>query len=208
MAVSQLINHLAEIVYQLGDRHSKVSFDEFEDDAIEYYGLHLPLALATYENQLIALKRDGKAFALYDEEYPFLVGIDGLSVEAFMTTYLPRNEKAPYHAKLKRAAIDIAWDFGELYFTHGQAGRRTIEVVFSNGKEEITKSLNLVKRGIWYTEKAMIEEVFRNEMEAKVFDRLSGWLQDSIAYMAIPDMYSFNRTPAFKTHLEQYDRPI
>ncbi|MEL6973404.1 MAG: hypothetical protein AAFO02_24820, partial [Bacteroidota bacterium] len=112
---------IEKIVSETIDRHASVRAEDFDEDEIELYDLHLPFAVAPQNGNVAALimDRSTKQYRYYEEEYPFLKSINGLPVVDFLEQYAYRRKTAPAAAKLYDGVKDLR-DIGELFFKQGE----------------------------------------------------------------------------------------
>ncbi|MEM7656377.1 MAG: S41 family peptidase [Bacteroidota bacterium] len=200
--VQALSQHLGKILYAIGDRHCKVEFEEFEEDTIVGWERYFPAGLARYEDQLAVLQRSNRAFTWYAPNYPYLKNINGQPWEEFLAQYAPRHQLAPREARISRAAETLR-DLGELYVLNGIKDT-TVRLQLTNGQKDTSLTLPLIAKRQWYISKADHWWLLQRDLEAGNYAVTARWLEDSIAYLILPDMYDPEDEPAYFQFLENH----
>lgn len=202
ISILELNHHLSKILYQIGDRHSRIKYEGLDTDTIAQAQLCFPFLLANHNGQLLALLKEKGKYRIYNEDYPYLKSINGLSCSEFIDKYLTKHSKAPLEAKLTRSAEDIN-DYGEVLYMNNEFNIKEVRVVLTDGQQDKTLTLPLGKYKGRYKSIANIKDRFEDFIDEEQYDSLSFWINDKIAYTAIPRMYAFDRTPEFEAHLKR-----
>lgn len=194
ISVDELTNELSKIISKIDDRHSSIKNMSFNADNYKKYDLKLPFGLAPLNEKLVAVQQNLKSndYAYYNNTYPYIKSINGMSIEKLIDTYNYRDEKAPKQAKLTRGG-DAIQDYGALLFKNNMVCPDSIQVVFSNGKIDKIESLQLTTNKRGYNSKLSIEhfKFIRNVRETKQFNGLSKILNNNIGYIKIPMMFHY-----------------
>lgn len=191
------------------DRHANIRMDDFEEDDVELFNLHFPFFTAPLDGKAAALqyKRAEKAFDYYDPKYPFVKRINGMEVKDFLAKYAYRRNNCPAEARLQSGLRDLR-KMGELYYKQGEFEQREVEVEFTNGKRDKTMRFPLSERKhTWFdvgSYSSDIELMMRIWQGKPVdFQKLHKWLGDSIAYLGIPEMVSYEDYPELEGFLDK-----
>ncbi|MGK6351338.1 S41 family peptidase [Parapedobacter sp. DT-150] len=202
--VNKLANEMAKIMAEIGDRHSSIKNEAFNDIGHKTYGLKLPFGVATLNGKIIALKKDEKSetYSYYYRSYPFLKSIDGVAIETLINTYNYRDKKAPAQAKLSRGSSTIQ-NYGALLFANDTACPDSIKVVFGDGSVEKTEIFLLTKENKGYTSK--LSEAYAintDKLSEGNFNGLSKIVGDNIGYIIIPQMYDYDEVAGLENFIK------
>ena len=197
---------LEKIISNIIDRHANVRMENFEEDDYELYSLHLPFAVSSLGNKIVALSynRTIKAYEYFDQSYPCLKEIDGVDIKDFLNKNAHTRKLSPKKAKQLDELKDLR-DIGELYFKQGKTNLTDVEVTLTNGKTDKNLVLPLSNKRNWYFDigSTSFNRDYRNFGRDENFElsKLDKWLKDSIAYLAIPSMVSYEETPRLEPYL-------
>lgn len=206
--ISFLAFEMEKVIAKTLDRHANIKMDDFEEDEVELFNLYCPFGTAPLNGKVVALQFDRltKTFSYYNAKYPVLKTIDGVRVKDFLAKYAYRRNKSPEEGRLFDGLRDLC-KIGELYFKNGDFEKREVEIVLTNGRKNKKLVLPLDERKhSWWdmhsysSNRELMSKIWR----AKPFDfeQLYRWLPDSIAYLGIPDMLSYEDYPEFERFLE------
>lgn len=205
--VYELAYAIEKIVSELIDRHASVKMKNFDEDKIEMFDLHFPFSLAPFQGQVVALKRnkETKQYEYYAKKYPFVKQINGIPTIDFIEQYAYKRKQSPTLAKLYDGTKDLR-DIGELFFKQGQPAPEELNIVLSNGTKDKTYTLPLSKKkkrwaNIGHVQDyALIKAIYFDEPFD--FNKLDKWLTDSIAYLQLPGMLSYEGFPTLESHIQ------
>lgn len=196
-----------KIIAETVDRHANIRMDKFDEDDYEMYNLHFPYALSHLDGNivLLSMNRSIKQFEYAFKDYPFLKSINGVAVHSFLDQYAYRRKKTPMPAKLTDGVRDLR-DIGELYFKQGVSKMDSMRLVLTDGKNDKSLTVPLSDRKNRWFDKGNLwaKRNFRGFEREQDFDlnNLDKWLADSIGYLGIPSMASFEEMPKLDTYLE------
>ncbi|MEM6264802.1 MAG: S41 family peptidase [Bacteroidota bacterium] len=208
MPVYQLAYMLERVIAATIDRHASVKMEDFEEDEFKWFGLHLPFAVAPLDGKIVALTRDkaAKGYRYYLPEYPYLKSINGIPIPEFLERYAYRRKNAPAAAKLSDGAQDLR-DIGELFFKQGELSHEDLTLVLTNGKQDKKLTLPFSERKHRWNNIGHLQD--RSLLKAIYFEEefdynmLHTWLEDSIAYLRLPEMFSYEDYPDLEAHLKK-----
>lgn len=201
-----LAHEMEKIIGETIDRHASLKINGFDEKEFETLGLHFPFALATLDGKVVALKesKNKGAYDYYFKKYPYLKSINGLGIEEFIEHYAYRRKNSPKPAMLTDGLKDLS-NIGELYFKQGETGIKELNLVLTNGKKDKRLTLTLSeKKHNWIDLSSLrANEDMRLFYSDKEFDltKLDKWLTDSIAYLAIPAMASYQHNSNIEPYL-------
>ncbi len=207
ISIHFLAFELEKIISNIIDRHANVRMENFNEDNYELYNLHLPFAVSSLGNQIIALKfnKKTKEYAYFNSKYPYIKKVDDVNIKDFLNNNAYTRKLSPKRAKQTDELKDLR-DIGELYFKQGKTSLKDIEITFTNGKTDTKQTFLLSNRRNWYFDigSTSFNRNYRKFGRDKDFDlsKLDKWLTDSIAYLAIPAMLSYKEIPNLESYLK------
>lgn len=202
--VNKLANAMAKIMSEIGDRHSSVKNESFNNANHKTYNLRLPFGVAPLNGKIVALKNDeeNKGYTYYYQSQPYIKSIDGVATETLINTYNYRHKKAPAPAKLSWGSSAIQ-RYGALLFENDIDCPDSIIVVFSDGKAEKTETLPLTTADNGYASKlSRAYAINSDKITEKSFNDLSKIVGDHIGYIAIPQMYDYDDAPGLENFIK------
>jgi len=204
---------LEKIISNIIDRHANIRMEDFEEDDYKLYNLYLPFAVSSLDDNIVALKfnTSTKEYEYFSEKYPFIKRVNKIDIKEFLDKNAYQRKHSPKSAKLADGLKDLR-DIGELYFKQGNTTKENVEITLTNGKIDKELILPLSNKRNWYFDigTTTFNRKYRNFDRDKDFDltKLDRWLTDSIAYLAIPSMLSYdeniNLEPYLKATIEKY----
>ncbi len=198
---------LERILSNIIDRHANIRMKNFEEDDYELYNLYLPFTVSSLDDHVVALKfnKSTKEYEYYFPKYPFLKKVNKIDIDPFLENYAYRRNLSPKNAKRTDGLKDLR-DLGEIYFKQGNTTLKEVEITLTNGSTDKILTLPLSDRRNWYFD---IGSISLNRNYSKFgrdtdFDlnKLDKLLTDSIAYMAIPAMISYDENPNLESYLK------
>lgn len=207
VSIPFLAYQMEKIIAETVDRHASVKMEDFEEGDIELFNLHFPFALAPLNGKVVALVRSQstKGYELYSSDYPYVQRINNIPTMEFIEEYAYRRKNSPTEAKLYDAAKDLR-DIGELFFKQGEQDVKELDIVLTNGESSKEITLPLSKKKYKWNNIGHLQDV--EILKAIYFDepfdyqKLDKWLEDSIAYLHLPSMFSYDDFPGLESHLQ------
>lgn len=196
-----------KIISNLIDRHANIRMDNFDEDDYELYNLYLPFAVMSLNEDIVALtySREAREYEYYDRTHPYLKEIDGIDIKDFLNNNAYTRKLSPKRAKKTDELKDLR-DIGELYFKQGKRQLKEIKITLTNGKTDRELVLPVSNRRNWYFDigSTSLNRDYRGFGLDKDFklSKLDKWLTDSIAYLAIPSMSSYEEIPNLEAYLK------
>lgn len=198
---------LEKIISELIDRHASIKMEDFEEDDYNIFGLHFPFSLGHLKGKVVALNhnRSKNKYEYYSKDFPFLKSINNIDIYEFIDKYAYTNKRSPSRAKLNDGLQGIR-DIGELYFKQGKTTLEEISITLTDGEK--TKNIVLPpssKRHMWFDIGSLwMKRDYSDFRKEKNYDlsKLDKWLTDSIAYLAIPIMVSYENNPNLEAYLK------
>ncbi len=208
VSVLFLANEMEKIIAETVDRHASVKMEDFDEDEIELFDRHLPFAVAPLQGRVAALKynKEVRCYEYYSKEYPYIKSIEGLPIMDFIERYAYRRKKAPAAAMFYDGTKDLR-DIGELFVKQGQYSLETVDVVLTNGSSDQSLQLALSdKKHRWRNpghnqDMALVRAAYFGETFD--FEKLDRWMEDSIAYLRLPAMFSYEDFPDLEAYLHR-----
>lgn len=204
MAIHMLTHELAQIMAEIGDRHSSVKNEWLSKAEHPGYSLQLPFTLAPLDGKALALKQTDSSgkYSYWHPDFPYVQSINEVEVHELMDSLAYKPKKAPEAARFTRSLAELQRT-GRLYFRNNLEVPEVVEVVFSNGKTEKVETLSLVEQRLDYFQEVEKQTaVLAREIEQGEFQRMTRILEGNIAYVALPRMYDFESVKGLKTHLD------
>lgn len=204
--VYYLAHEFEKIISQTIDRHAHVRMRNFDKSKYETLDNYLPFAVAPYEDKVLALMPIEKTneYKFYIEHYPFIKSINGIDVKTFLDTYSYRTSTSPVRAKLEEDLRNFK-NIGELYFRNNKILPDSLNIVFTDGENDKQLKMPLSrKKHHWVSLGSFRYSDIQYQMAMEEdfdFNSLDKWLSDSIAYIGIPHMISYERYPEFPAYL-------
>ena len=198
---------LEKIISNIIDRHANIRMENFEEDDYELYNLYFPFVLSTLGDKIVALKfnKSTKEYEYYSQKYPFIKNVNKIGIDAFLESYAYRRKLSPKKAKQTDGLKDLR-DIGEIYFKQGNTTLKEVEIILTNGTTDKRLILPLSARRNWYFDigATRFHRNYRKFERDKDFDlsKLDKLLTDSIAYIAIPSMVSYEEKPNLEAYLQ------
>lgn len=198
---------LEKIISNIVDRHANIRMENFDEDDYELYNLYLPFAVSSLGDNIIALSynKTTKEYGYFDQQYPYIKKIDGVDIKDFLNNNAYSRKLSPKSAKKTDELKDLR-DIGELYFKQGKTALKDIEITLTNGKNDKELVLPMSSRRNWYFDigSTSFKRDYRHFGHDKDFElsKLDKWLADSIAYLAIPSMLSYEEIPNLESYLK------
>ncbi|UNZ00236.1 S41 family peptidase [Zhouia spongiae] len=198
---------LEKIISNIIDRHANIRMENFEDDDYELLNLYLPFAVTSLGNNIVALRynKTTKEYEYFNQAYPYIKEVDGIYIKDFLNNNAYTRKLSPNRAKQTDELKDLR-DIGELYFKQGKTALENIEITLTNGTTDKKLNLPLSNRRNWYYD---IGSTFFNRDYSKFgrdkdfkLSKLDKWLTDSIAYLAIPAMSSYEENLNLESYLK------
>ncbi|WP_418637720.1 S41 family peptidase [Winogradskyella sp.] len=203
--INVLTHKLSYIMSQLGDRHSSIKNAAFNSRRHPSYSLKLPFGIRFLAGKAVALKKQttNMQYAYFDADFPYLKSIDGIAVATLLDNYNYRATKAPIAAKNTRGATAIE-NYGALLFKNNLPATERVHVVFSNGYQDKKLALALTTDAKGYTSKVLLDQLKNTQSVANNnFDGLTKLLAPNIGYLAIPQMYSYDKVVDFEDFIKK-----
>ena len=197
---------LEKLISNIIDRHANIRMDDFEEDDYELFNLHLPFTVSYFQDKIYALNynRSTKQYDYYNTAHPIVKEIDGINVKEFLKSNAYTRKLSPKRARQLDELKDLR-DIGEFYFKQGRNSVKDIKITLTNEKSDTTLTLPLSERRNWYFElgSTSFNRKYRDFGRDEKFDlsTLDKWLPDSIAYLAIPSMESYEDIPDLEAYL-------
>jgi len=202
--VNKLANEMAKIMSEIGDRHSSIRNESFNNIGHKTYNLRLPFGVATLNGKMVALKKDEEkeGYTYYYHAHPYIKSIDGVAIETLVNTYNYRHKKAPAPAILSWGSSAIQ-RYGALLYVNEITCEDSVTVVFSDGRAEKTETVQLTTENNGYSS-TVSQAYFTNtdEISKKNFEGLSKIVGGDIGYMSIPQMYDYNDVPGLENFIK------
>jgi len=198
---------LEKVIANIIDRHANIRMENFEEDDYELYNLYFPFALSTLGDKIVALKfnKSTKGYEYYSQKYPFIKNVNKLDIDKFLESYAYRRKLSPKKAKQTDGLKDLR-DIGEIYFKQGNTTLKEVEIVLTNGTTDKRLILPLSDRRNWYFDigSTNLNRKYSKFERDENFDlnKLDKLLTDSIAYIAIPSMVSYEEKPNLESYLQ------
>ena len=191
-----LAHEIEKLIAETVDRHASVKIEDLDEDNIEVLDLHLPFAIAPLNDKAVALVRNksSRKYEYYAAAYPYVKAINGMPIGAFIERYAYKRKKAPSEAMLYDGIKDLR-DIGELFFKQNELSVTEIDVTLTNGNADKVITLPLSKQksrwsNVGHTsDRELIRAMYMDEPFD--YNKLDKWLEDSIAYLLIPAMFSY-----------------
>jgi hypothetical protein len=198
---------LERVLSNIIDRHANIRMENFEEDDYELYNLYLPFAVSSLGDKVVALKLNKltKEYEYYFKKYPFLKKVNKIDIDVFLENYAHRRKLSPKKAKQTDGLKDLR-DIGEIYFKQGNTTLKDVEITLTNGTTDKKLTLPLSDRRNWYFNigSTSLNRNYRKFGRDEDFDlnKLDKLLVDSIAYIAIPSMISYDENPNLESYLK------
>lgn len=203
--VGELANELGRIMSEIGDRHSSVKSEAFDENGKAIYTLKLPFGVVAIDKKFVATRQNGSDgnYSYYHSSHPNILSIGGISVDELVNIYNYRDKNAPEQAKLARAANAIQ-NYGELMVNNNHVTTDSVNVVFGDGKSQRTEKFELITAQKGYSSKLLQEHyVDASKVEKGNFDGLGRLVDNSIGYFKIPRMYDFGEVDGLEDFIEK-----
>ena len=198
---------LERVISNIIDRHANIRMDNFEEDDYELYNLYFPFTVSSLGDKVIALNfnKSTKEYEYYSQKYPFLKKVNKIKIDEFLENYAYRRKLSPKVAKLTDGLKDLR-DIGEIYFKQGNTTLKDVEITLTNGTTDKKLTLPLSNRRNWYFNigSTSLNRNYSKFGRDEDFDlnKLDKLLTDSIAYIAIPSMISYEENPNLESYLK------
>ena len=198
---------LERIISNIIDRHANIRMENFEEDDYELYNLYFPFAVSTLGEKVVALKfnRSTKEYEYYSQKYPFIKKVNRIGIDEFLENYAYRRNLSPKKAKQTDGLKDLR-DIGEIYFKQGKTTLKDVEITLTNGTTDKELTLPLSDKKNWYFNigSTSLNRNYSKFGRDEDFDlnKLDKLLTDSIAYIAIPSMISYEENPNLESYLQ------
>lgn len=190
-----------KIIAKTVDRHANIRMKSFNKSKYKMSNQHLPFALSYLNGNIVAIRynKAKKKYEHYSKKYPYLKQIDGINIYKFLDQYAYRRKLSPYKAKISDGLRDLR-NIGELYFKQGKSINK-IRLTLTNGKKDKKIVLPLSNQQHKWVEIEPLR-VRKKFGKSKNFDlsKLNKWVNDSIAYLAIPTMLRYKKHPYLETY--------
>ncbi|MGI9552452.1 MAG: S41 family peptidase [Aurantibacter sp.] len=202
-----LAYELEKIIAETIDRHANIRMDDLEEEDFELFSLHFPFSLAYLDGKVVALKesKTSKGYEYYLDQYHFLKSINGKSIDDFLERYAYRRKHSPDQARLTDGLRDLR-DIGELCFKQGELDIKKVNIVLTDGKRDknLTLPLSNKKNRWWDVGSLRYSDAWMSFIRGRDydFDKLDRWLTDSIGYLALPAMISYEEYSTFEPYLK------
>ncbi|MDY8135991.1 S41 family peptidase [Aquimarina sp. 2201CG5-10] len=192
--IDEFVNKIGKIMSEIGDRHSSIKNKSFDKSNYETYGLRLPFGVTVVDEKIMAVKQNlnDKNYTYYNNKFPYIKSIDGVSIDTLIDIYNYRDKKAPKNVKFSSGAEAIQ-KYGELLFKNNKQLSRKVEVVFTNDIIDKVEQVELITDRNGYTSK-LSKDTFKSMIKVrktKQLNHLSKLLNDTIGYIKIPMMYHY-----------------
>lgn len=212
--LSYMVFEFEKIISKTLDRHANVRHPEewngeelYWDEKSHQMDYFFPFELAPFQEQVLALTNNRKTreYDYFNPNYPYLMTINGYSISDFISKYAYRRNNSAPNVRLAKGLKDIR-RIGELYYKQYEILGKELELGFSNGKKDtiIFAPVSEGRRhtwrdaGSWENKKEILDEV-----ESFNYSNLDKWLPNSIGYIGIPDMVSYDEHPDFQVYLDE-----
>lgn len=205
--IYSLAFELEKILSNIIDRHANIRMEDFDEDDYEMYHLHLPFAVSSIGENIVAINYNKaiKEYEYFNQDFPYIKEIDGMDINEFLNKNAYRRKLSPKPARLTDQLKDLR-DIGELYFKQGKTTLEKVEITLSNGKTDKKLVLHPSDKKNWYFDMGStnFKREYRYFGRDEDFDlsKLDQWLADSIAYLAIPAMLSYEESPNLESYLK------
>ncbi|WP_037349049.1 S41 family peptidase [Sediminibacter sp. Hel_I_10] len=200
--INWLAHELAQIMAEIGDRHSSVKNEGMVPIGETSANWQLPFSLASLQHEAVALNwlETKEHYGYVYKKYPFVKTINGKSITKLIDSLAYRSKKAPKEAKFSRGLAEIE-ELGMLHFKNNLKLKKEITLRFTNGKTDTIVKLQLQNKNIQYESAlkrtlALTSKAIQQGDFTTMARRLSG----NIGYIALPRMYHFKDIQG----LEQY----
>ena len=201
---NEFTNAISKIMSEIGDRHSSIKNEAFRKGEHKTYNLRLPFSITPIDGHIVATKNNvnNENSSYYYSSHPRIKSINGIAIGTLIDSFNYRAKKAPKEAKIYRGSKAIE-KYGELLFKNNIACADSVNVVFSNGKNEREELVALTTTRKGYTSK-LLNESYSNMAKIKTgnYEDLSTMLEDNIGYINIPRMYSYNEIEGLEKVIE------
>lgn len=198
---------LEKIISNIIDRHANIRMENFEEDDYELLNLYLPFSVSSLGDNIVALSfnRTTKEYEYFDQAYPYLKEVYSINIKDFLNNNAYTRKLSPKNAKQSDELKDLR-DIGELYFKQGITTLKEIEITLTDGKTDKKLVLPLSNRRNWYFDigSTSFNRDYRDFGRDENFElsKLDKWLTDSISYLAIPSMLSYEEMPNLEAYLK------
>lgn len=198
---------LERFISNIIDRHANIRMENFEEDDYELYNLYFPFAVSTLDDKIVALKfnKSTREYEYYSQKYPFIKKVNKIDIDEFLENYAYRRKLSPKKAKQTDGLKDLR-DIGEIYFKQGNTTLKDVEITLTNDTTDKKLTLPLSDRRNWYFNigSTSLNRNYSKFGRDQDFDlnKLDKFLTDSIAYIAIPSMVSYEENPNLESYLK------
>jgi len=202
--INEFANVLSKIMSEIGDRHSSVKNEAFNLLTNKAYNLKLPFGITTINRKIVATTqglKDENYTYLYDSQ-PYIKSIDGIAIKTLLSDYNYKDKKAPPQAKLSQGSNAVQ-NYGALLFKNNNPCPDSVQVVFSDGKNEKSETFQLTtdKKG-YYSTLLHEHSLLTKKTEKRNFENLSTILESNIGYISIPQMYAYEEVEGLENYIE------
>lgn len=197
-----LANDMSKIMAEIRDRHASIKDREFNSKEYKNYNLRLPFGVAPYNGKFLALKNTPYTYTYKYllADYPYIKSINCKSLDTLVNQY--KDKKAPIASKRAWGTAAIQ-NFASFQFYNNEKPSNSVRVTFTNGKNDIEKSFQLIKENIGFTAKSQIDNFYAGRfMRNKEFGQLIKIIDQNIGYINIPRMLHYKRTPELETFIK------
>jgi len=180
-----LRSSMEKIVAQIGDRHSSVRANKNYSKGYPFG--FLPFIVAPFEGKVIALqKNDDKKYKVLFSEYPFLISINNIKIDAVLEVARPKDIMAPDKAKFYRQVEELRY-LDEIFSRNlGIKLKEKVKFEFTNldNTKDTTVVLSLSNKKVKWND---IGDKYDKAMRNGNYEKLFQWKQN-VGYLIIPDM--------------------
>ncbi|WP_299180120.1 S41 family peptidase [uncultured Aquimarina sp.] len=205
ISIDKLVYEMSTIIAEIGDRHSSIKNEALDKNSYKTYNLRLPFGITILDKEFIAVKQksDNNCYIYYDDEFPYIKSINGITIKTLIDTYNFRDKKAPKQAKLSRGANAIQ-KYGALLFHTDKECPERVEVVFSNGRLEKKEILELTMARKGYISSLSIANYNTIKRVTKgEFNGLKKILNKNIGYIKLPMMFHYKNNNDLEQFIEK-----
>ncbi|MEM7039683.1 MAG: S41 family peptidase, partial [Bacteroidota bacterium] len=189
---------LQDILGEFGDRHARVIYKVKNKQ-----WKRIPFRIAPVGDKVIALRKKRKRrYEPKFENYPFLAAIEGIPVDSLLPINCPQHRHAPAATLRDRQLINLG-KVEKTFLRLGIVLKDSAHFTFSNGESDTTVRMQLADRSKTWKEIGNTSERFEYELQREKYGEFFDWMGDSIAYIALPEMFGESSDEDFYERLPQ-----
>jgi hypothetical protein len=210
MTIYKFASILEEVLSNLIDRHANIRYNELDEEKHPQSTFHFPFALAPLNNNLLCIinSNDKFEYIIYDCMYPYLKSINGYSIEDFIDKFVCNRKLSPDKAKYYNFSRDIRY-IGDIFLKNDiLLDGFNLDIVLTDLVEDKFISLPLSRKKTTWRDigaknnNLLSYELYLNKSNFD-FTKLDKWIEDDIAYLAIPEMLSYKEYPSLENYIHK-----